>query len=110
MAWPLLRRLRLRLRERLRLRTDSCGPLWFRCRALAAAILLDAFRSVAAGHNRVAQRNAITIMTGQEQAGRFGLDFRHHFTVFAIADIILRDGPGIKHRMLKSLLAPYAQH
>ena len=66
-------------------------------------------RHIAGGDDRVAQRNAVAVMAGEEQPGRLPLDVGHQLTVAAVADVILRDRLRIKHAVLEGRLALHAQ-
>src|ERR1039458_3183609 len=54
-------------------------------------------RHIAAGHDGIAQRNAIAIVTSEQQARRFDFDVAHQIAEASVADIVLRNGLGIKN-------------
>ncbi len=64
---------------------------------------------IAAGNDRIAQGNAIAVMTGEEKAFGRVLDFIEQLPVAAITDVVLRDGFGKKGGMLKNWFSSHTQ-
>src|SRR5271169_6458413 len=62
----------------------------------------DPLSHVAAGNNRVAERDSVAVMAGEEQARRRGLDLAHPFSISAVAQVVLRDGARIKDAVRES--------
>src|SRR5882724_2914936 len=67
------------------------------------------FRDVDARHNRIAQRNTVTIMSGEKQIRRLGFNFVQQAFELSVADIVLRNRLWIKRDVLKCRLAFYTE-